>query len=135
MSRNRLYLLFTVAILAAYGWILWFSFNRKHSHSFTPCFFKNVTGIACPSCGTTRSVMMLTQGNFKDALLINPLGIITGIAMLIVPFWLLYDIILKKDTLYLGFKKSEAIIRSKWIALILLLLILINWAWNIQKGL
>lgn len=135
MTRNRLYLLLAVGVLAGYGWILWFSFNKAHDHTYTPCLFKNATGIACPSCGSTRSVLLLSHGNITDALLLNPIGLIMAAIMLIAPFWLLYDAILKKDTLYNSYKKAEKFIQIKWVAITLILLILINWAWNIQKGL
>ena len=135
MTRNRLYLLLGLGLSAGYGWILWFSFYGIHDHTFTPCLFKNATGIACPSCGSTRSVLLLSQGNFTDALLLNPLGLIMAAIMLIAPFWLLYDVLLKKNTLHLSYQKAERTIRIKWVAITLILLILLNWAWNIQKEL
>src|SRR4051812_30914080 len=115
MTRNRLYLLLAFGVLAGYGWIVWFSFKRIHSHTFSPCLFKNATGIACPSCGSTRSVLLISQGDFTGALLLNPLGIIMAAIMLIAPFWLLYDVSLKKDTLYNSYQKAENTIRTKWV--------------------
>lgn len=135
MTRNRLYLLLGLGILAGYGWIVWFLYHGIPDNNFTPCIFKNVTGIACPSCGSTRSVLLLSHGNFTDALLTNPLGVFMAAIMLIAPFWLLYDVTLKKDILYTSYKKFEKIVRIKWVAITLIILILINWAWNIQKGL
>ncbi|MNJ98121.1 hypothetical protein D3C87_158840 [compost metagenome] len=135
MTRNRLYLILSLGILAGYGWVSWFLYHGIPDNNFTPCIFKNVTGIACPSCGSTRSVLLLSHGNFTDALLLNPLGVFMAAIMLIAPFWLLYDVILKKDTLYTSYKKFEKIVQIKWVAITLIILILINWAWNIQKGL
>jgi hypothetical protein len=135
MTRNRLYLLLAFGVLAGYVYVLWFSHQSMHSHKFTPCLFKNATGIACPACGSTRSVLLLSHGNITDAILMNPIGLFMAVIMLIAPFWLLYDIILKKDTLYNSYKKGESIITIKWVAITLIILILINWAWNIQKGL
>lgn len=135
MTRNRLYLLLAIGILAGYGWVSWFLYRGIPDHGFTPCIFKNATGIACPSCGSTRSVLLLSHGKLADALLLNPLGVIMAAIMLIAPFWLLYDVISKKDTLYSSYKKFENIVRIKWVAITLIILILINWAWNIQKGL
>lgn len=135
MTRNRLYLILGLGILAGYGWVLWFLYRGIPDNNFTPCIFKNVTGIACPSCGSTRSVLLLSHGNFTDALLLNPLGVFMAAIMLIAPFWLLYDVTLKKDTLYTSYKKFEKIVQIKWVAITLIILILINWAWNIQKGL
>lgn len=135
MTRNRLYLLLALGVSAGYGWVAWTSWKTNDHSDFTPCLFKKTTGIACPSCGSTRSVLSLAHGHFTDALLLNPLGIFMAAIMLIAPFWLLYDIILKKDTLYNSYKKSENILRIKWVAITLIIILLINWAWNIQKGL
>jgi len=124
-----------LGIAAGYGWVIWSSQNDALHSDLTPCLFKNSTGIACPSCGSTRSVLLLSQGYFSKALLLNPLGILMALIMVIVPFWLLYDIILNKDTLYYNYKKAEDTIRIKWVAISLILLIILNWLWNIQKGL
>lgn len=42
--------------------------------SFAPdCVFKGLTGISCPACGSTRSVVHLAHGDILSALTINPL--------------------------------------------------------------
>lgn len=135
MTRNRLYLFLFLALLAGYSYVLWESYMRIFNHPFTPCLFKNITGIACPSCGVTRSVLMLAHGSVTQALLMNPLGIIVAAIMAAAPFWLLYDVLLKKDTLYTAYLKTEKILTLKWVAITLTLLVLVNWAWNIYKGL
>ena len=135
MTRNRLYLFLFLALLAGYSYVLWESYMRIFNHPFTPCLFKNITGIACPSCGVTRSVLMLAHGSVTQALLMNPLGIIVAAIMAAAPFWLLYDVLLKKDTLYTAYLKTEKILTIKWVAITLTLLVLLNWAWNINKGL
>lgn len=38
------------------------------------CVFKGITGIPCPTCGTTRSMLYLSQGDFATALAMNPLA-------------------------------------------------------------
>ena len=135
MTRTRLYLLLSLGLIAGYGWLAWASSQTVQHDGFTPCLFKNATGIACPSCGSTRSVLLLTKGNFTEAILLNPLGLVMAVLMTVFPFWLLYDIILKKDTLYNSYKKFENTLRIKWVAITLIILIILNWAWNIQKGL
>ena len=58
-----------------------------------------------------------------------------GILMLILPFWVIYDVLAKKDTLYLNYRKFENTVRMRWVAIVLAILIISNWIWNIQKGL
>jgi hypothetical protein len=42
--------------------------------SFAPdCVFKGLTGIPCPTCGSTRSVVLLAHGDILHALAMNPL--------------------------------------------------------------
>ena len=40
----------------------------------TLCMFRNITGLPCPFCGTTRSIGHILIGNFESALRLNPLG-------------------------------------------------------------
>ncbi|WP_366523584.1 DUF2752 domain-containing protein [uncultured Kordia sp.] len=96
---------------------------------------KNITSIPCPSCGTTRSVISLTKGDFFDAMTINPLGFIVGIIMLIAPIWILFDILTKRSSLFNFYKKIETYLQKTTYAIPLILFIVINWIWNITKGL
>jgi len=135
MTRNRLYLFLFLGLIAGYSYVLWESYVRIFNHPFTPCIFKNTTGIACPSCGVTRSVLLLMQGGLTSAILMNPLGLVVAAIMAIAPLWLLYDVSLKKNTLYNSYLKTEKVLRIPWIAILLFILIAANWAWNIHKGL
>lgn len=38
------------------------------------CLFRNLTGLPCPFCGTTRSIGSILQGDLGMALGFNPLG-------------------------------------------------------------
>ena len=98
MNKNKLYLFLLFACFVGYSWLL-FSLQHEHeikSQEFTVCLFKKVTTVPCPSCGTTRSVMQLSHGNFLSAILINPFGIIVGLIMLVAPVWIGYDFIKKE---------------------------------------
>jgi hypothetical protein len=44
-----------------------------------PCVFRGVTGIPCPTCGTTRTVLALLDGDVLSALAANPLATAAGI--------------------------------------------------------
>lgn len=135
MTKKRLYLIFTLGLIAGYSWLA-YNLWRQHAVNNKPvCFFKRTTGIPCPSCGSTRSVMAITSGDFYNAILINPLGYVVTAVLLIFPFWLLYDVTLQKETLYKSYLQFEKTVSKKAIAILLILLILLNWIWNIQKGL
>lgn len=77
------------------------------------CIFYNVTGVYCPSCGMTRSVISLMHLDFKDALMYNPMFIC--IPLIILPFFIeQFFFKIKKDT------------KNKYF-LCLFLLILVVW--------
>ncbi|QBZ97266.1 DUF2752 domain-containing protein [Flavobacterium sangjuense] len=134
MTRNKLYSLLLIACLAGFIY-LFYNICTLQSQTFRVCIIKNVTGYACPSCGTTRAVTLLLDGKITESLLLNPFGIVVAIAMTIFPFWVLIDIILKKESFFRMYKKAETIIRKPWLASILILLALLNWIWNIYKHL
>lgn len=137
MNRNKLYRFLLVACLVGYIW-LFFSMqheNEIQTSQMTVCFIKKTTNVACPSCGTTRAVMHLFQGDFSSSILINPFGILVALIMIIAPIWIGIDYIQKKDTFFQFYKKSEQFISRKWIAVFLVILVVLNWYWNIKKGL
>lgn len=135
MARNKLYAILSSACAAGYIWIL-LTYHR-HELALAPsvCIFKQVTGIPCPSCGSTRSVLSFLDGDFFNALIWNPFGIIIILFLLITPFWLLFDLLKKTDSLYHFYYRTEQVLKQKWVAIPLIVLVILNWIWNIYKGL
>ena len=134
MSRNKLYAF--VLIACASGFIyLFYSLLYSESSRYSVCMIKNVTGFPCPSCGTTRAVQLLFKGNFIDSLVMNPFGIFVSSAMLLLPIWIVFDLLSKKQTLYTFYYKMEFVLKQKKIAIPLIILVIMNWIWNINKGL
>lgn len=136
LSRNKLYGILIAACLAGYIWLyLSISNNTIVTTSCAVCLLKRFTSIPCPSCGSTRSVMSLSKGNFAEALWINPNGYLVAIIMIITPFWIMGDLISKKSTLFDSYRKIEPYLKKPEYAIPLILLVIINWIWNITKGL
>jgi hypothetical protein len=134
MTRNKLYSLLLIACLSGFIY-LFYNIHTLQSQTFRVCIIKNVTGYPCPSCGTTRAVTLLLKGRFIESLVLNPIGIVVAIIMIIFPIWILIDIIFKKETFYFWYKKAEGTIRKPRLASILIVLVLLNWIWNIYKHL
>lgn len=136
-SNKDLYWILAILSMAGYAWIgfQWFS-KPVHENGFTPCLFKNITGVSCPSCGVTRALMVLITGDMEKALMINPLGFIVAIALLILPAWIITDIVTRKNTLAKSFLWTEQKLKTqKAISMPLAALVLLNWGWNILKDL
>lgn len=134
MTRNKLYSLLLIACFAGFIY-LFYTIHNLQNETFRVCIIKNVTGYACPSCGTTRAVSFFLQGKITESILLNPFGIIVAVIMIVCPIWILTDIVLKKDTFFRAYKKTEETIRKPWLASILIVLVLLNWIWNIYKNL
>ena len=63
---------------------------------FVPaCPFRAITGIPCPTCGTTHAALALLNGRFGDAFSANPLATLAGIAFvgggLLAPVWAAFN--------------------------------------------
>ncbi|WP_107039781.1 DUF2752 domain-containing protein [Brumimicrobium mesophilum] len=136
INRNKLYSIILVACFAGYIWLV-FSVTKTISEkeSTGVCVIKNLTNIPCPSCGTTRSVVSLTKGEFIGALNANPIGYLVAVIMLIAPVWVASDLIRGTKTLYVFYQKIETYLKRPKVAIPLILLVIINWIWNIIKGL
>ena len=135
LERNRLYSILGITCLAGYIWLyynLYLQNTKSSSESF--CMIKRITNIPCPSCGSTRSVSSLLHGDFAGAIYWNPLGLVILSIMIVLPIWLAVDLILKKDSLLQSYKSTEKILRKKTVAIPLIILVIINWIWNIYKN-
>jgi hypothetical protein len=137
MSRKRIYRLLGLLSLAGYAWLVWNSAGLI-SGKLVPgvCMFKAITHIPCPSCGATRAIILFLHGDLVRSLLLNPLGALLFIALIVVPIWLLADLLLKKESLFRCYNRMENTLRKHiWISIPLIAIVLANWFWNISKGL
>jgi len=133
-AAKRLYLLLGSLMVLGYGWLA-FSLFQGTSSEMVLCPVKNISGYPCPSCGSTRAVILLIQGEFSEAMLSNPLGFIILLLMIILPIWMIFDVLTERMSLFHTYRKVEKWLRKRQIAIPLLLLVLANWIWNINKGL
>ena len=137
LNRNKLYIFLFGACIAAYAWLfIDFAYLQPYNkNSTSTCIIKNVTGIPCPSCGSTRAVVSIIKGNLSESLYWNPIGLVLSIILVVTPFWIAHDVIRKRDSLLKFYRRSEIFIRKWYIAIPAILLIIANWIWNIYKGL
>ena len=136
MNRNRLYVLLSAACAIGFIWLA-ITYNRivTNESEIGVCLFKRITSLACPSCGSTRSVLSVLKGDISGAILWNPFGFILVAVLFISPVWFLYDLIRDKATLYKFYVGTEHFLQRKRVAISVILIVLLNWIWNIYKGL
>jgi|ERR1041385_799059 hypothetical protein len=137
MDRKTLYLLLLGLSMAGYAWLGW-NIVHEQGGDETPtlCIFKEITHLPCPACGTTRSLILLVHGKLRESLLTNPSGGMLAIAMIIVPLCILTDVLRKRDSFFRWYQSAEILLaRKKWISIPTMTLLVVNWVWNISKGL
>ncbi len=137
MSRSRLYtvVMLACAVGSTWLWIQSASLLPALTGDNSTCLIKSISGVPCPSCGTTRSILELLDGHFITSLQWNPMGLIVLLIMVISPVWILIDLLFKKESFLRFYGRAENHLKSKWIAIPAIGLVIINWIWNICKGL
>ena len=136
LNRNKLYFILFTACVVGYVWVYFISTKEfTENKSVEVCLIKRITNIPCPSCGASRSVISLIDGDFIGALNFNPIGYLVALIMVIAPIWITVDIIKRTETLFNFYLKTEIYLKRLKIAIPLILLVVINWIWNIVKGL
>jgi hypothetical protein len=130
VAKKKLYFFVIAVCMAGYVWL--FASNYYHLH-IESCLFRKITHIPCPSCGSTRSVGALLNGEFTGAFYYNPLGYLILILMILLPAWIIYDIIRRKESFIRSYKMIESLFKKRYIAIPFILLILGNWIWNFFK--
>ena len=134
-SRN-LYVFVTLLSIVGWIWLVVNLFLEQHSVGVSVCLSKQITDVPCPSCGSTRSVLSVFRGDFLEAIFRwNPLGIVVSLALMILPIWLVYDFLTKKQTLYQKYITAENLLKNPYLYIPLFIFLALNWIWNIYKGL
>lgn len=133
MTRNKLYILLSCACILGYIWL--YLSSVVAGQEIIVCFFKRLYGIPCPSCGSTRGLLALFQGEWKAAFMWNPNSYLLASLLVFVPVWIVWDCLGKKDTLYLFLKRAERLASGKLFWIVFIPVVLLNWIWTIQKGL
>ena len=119
--------------------MLWVALNlrtgadNKQGVGIDVCLFHRITGLPCPSCGSTHAILYIARFKFADALYTNPIGFLLAAAMIIFPFWIFYDLLSRKNSFYDFYHTLEAVIRNRWVTIMLIFLFSANWLWNIHK--
>jgi Protein of unknown function (DUF2752) len=137
MKRNKLYKLIILACFLGYSWLFFANYIAVKSSKvdFTVCLVKRITSYPCPSCGTTRAISHFFEGNIITSLWLNPFGIIVSLIMIFCPIWIVIDLYTKKDSFYQFYSKIETFLKTKKVYIPLLILVILNWIWNINKQL
>ena len=137
MTKKNMYTFLACFLLAGYSWLGGnLADSGETTSGPTVCLFKAATHLPCPSCGTTRALVLLMKGDIRNAVLINPLGLLMALALVIVPLWMAADSFRKTDSLFRWYTKAERLLaENKWVSVPAVAVVLINWFWNIAKGL
>ncbi len=136
MNRNKLYTLILSACVAGYAWLAYSNHFTRFSDTGTGmCFIKHVSGIPCPSCGSTRSVLAILHGDVIGAFLWNPFGFILLAFLLLVPAWIIFDLFTRKNSFLHFYQQTEIFLKRRKVAWLAIAIVSANWIWNIHKGL
>ncbi len=134
MSEKKLFRTVSVALNAAAVYLFLHMYFKHEIFSNTnTCLFRKATSIPCPGCGTTRAIETLLSGNILKSIIINPYGIIVLTMIVFVPVWMSFDKIFSRNSFFHFYNKAEIYISKRSVMIPLILLGLINWAWNIIK--
>lgn len=114
-----------------YGGIGIFGFlGAKFFSGFTAllphCPFHLLTGLPCPTCGVTRSGILLSQFRIIDAFLTNPLFVVICFGIGLWAFSALALHFLGKRLRFESWNRAKPVIR-----ILLVVVILVNWVYLI----
>ncbi|WP_224484841.1 DUF2752 domain-containing protein [Robertkochia aurantiaca] len=132
----RFYRVVTVLLSGGYGWLF---LNKWVLHSsqddLIVCPTRLVWGVPCPSCGLTRSLLAFFRAEISEAMHWNPIGFPMLLLLLLLPLWLIKDLIMKRNSLYEFYLLFMNHMRRPYYAFAFGLIIFLTWGWNISKDL
>ena len=113
---NRRITLLSIWGLLLLGAMYVFAFEPGKTGIFPPCLFRQLTGLQCPGCGSTRALHQLLHGHFVAAFTLNPLFVIAT------PF-LLYVLVRYTTLSFRGITPKPNALPARYIYLIFVVIV------------
>ncbi len=134
--KRHIHKLILLSCFLGYVWVfINYSFLPTYLSNQSICIFKNITNLPCPSCGITRAIILFLMGNFVGSIEMNPLGVLMLLIIFITPFFVLYDMVKKKELVLKSYQTINNFFSQKKVAIPFFAFVIINWVWNIYKHL
>lgn len=134
ISRKRFYGVLMLMLAASYAWIGYNGIVRAQgADGVSICIVRTVTGVPCPGCGTTRSVIHVLHGEVLDAVKSNPLGLLAVAALGVLPFWIAVDLARGRASLMHAYDVLNHQLARRAVFVVTVLLVLCVWTWNIYN--
>lgn len=92
------------------------------------CVFRTLTGVPCPTCGSTRSIVFLSRGDLHSAIAMNPLVAVCAIAALLFMTYGLFALVFGMPRVDFALSEKE----KDRVRLAVVLLVLINWLYLVS---
>ena len=91
--------------------------------------------IRLPDIRVRLALFALLNGNIYESILINPYGLLLLLLATSYIIGMASDLIRKRQQFRNWLKQTEQYLANKYILTILIALTILNWIWNINKGL
>jgi hypothetical protein len=135
-NRGHLYIIILCAIILVFSYylsiegdiILCLAGFKQYPLS-NLCLFKNISGIDCPNCGLTRSIISISHLDFDKAWYFNRMGILIYVFIILQIPYRLYLLWKKRGSENRYFKKI-----FKVYGYIIIIALIVNWIFNLIQG-
>lgn len=95
------------------------------AHLAPSCVFRGMSGFPCPTCGTTRALLSLAEGNFIDALTMNPLSVVVVSAAIASSLYGIVSLLFGIRRMTFSFSERE----SNGMRITAVMIMLLNWGY------
>ena len=130
MTLRAFYALCAVGCTGGWAWI-GLSWTFSGQGLWKGCLFKQLFHVPCPSCGSTRAVMALLQGDVTSSLTYNPMGMLLAALLVVLPLGILCDGLRHKPVLYRLFLLVDEGLRRRLVFVAFACAVILNWVWVI----
>jgi Protein of unknown function (DUF2752) len=115
-----------VSLAAAGSCFAWLAFGLP----WPKCWFRQLTGLPCPTCGATRSVLSFVHWNLGDAICLNPLLFLCYAGTLVLDLYCTFVLLFRLPRLRLP--RQPARIKYR-LCILVVVAIAMNWIYLVAS--
>jgi hypothetical protein len=129
MNRSQVKSVYATFIVVSVASVLWLIYSLVFpQQQLISCPFQAITGIGCPSCGITRSVLSIAGFDLPAAWNFNPLGFPVFVMVLLTPALLIYDFVFQRRIFYVLYERMEQFLKNhRLVSASLVVVVVVNW--------
>ena len=131
-GATRTYWIISIWCILFYSYSLIISYQVINAPT-THCLFKKTFGIPCAGCGGSHAIQAIIRGDWREAIIFNPLVVICFWITTAVGLMVFYDVLFRKKSLIALIARLNDYIKHRSVSRLFAFILILAWLYLVFR--